>query len=43
MQNHVLLLTTSALILACGAIAASAQQVPDVPTTPQQREHAFAM
>jgi hypothetical protein len=36
MQKHVLALTTSAFILACGAIAASAQQVPDVPTLQQQ-------
>lgn len=32
MQKHVLVLTTSAIILACGAIAASAQQSPGVPT-----------
>ena len=36
MQKHVLLLTTSAFILAYGAFAASAQQVPDVPTLQQQ-------
>jgi EF hand len=30
MQKHVLALTTSAVILACGTIAASAQQNPDV-------------
>ena len=40
MQKHVLVLTTSAfIILACGAIAASAQQVPDVPTMPQQLQN----
>jgi hypothetical protein len=38
MQKHVLLLMTSAVVLACGAIAASAQQVPDVPTIQQQRQ-----
>jgi len=32
MQKHVLVLTTSAIIFACGAIAASAQQSPGVPT-----------
>jgi EF hand len=37
MQKHVLVLTTSAFILACGAIAASAQQSPGVPMT-QQRD-----
>src|SRR5437763_4861353 len=36
MQKHVLMLTASTFILACGAIAASAQQVPDVPTIQQQ-------
>jgi EF hand len=36
MQKYVLVLTTSTFILACGAIAASAQQVPDVPTIQQQ-------
>ena len=35
MQKHVL---ASAFILACGAIAASAQQVPDVPALQQQLE-----
>jgi hypothetical protein len=38
MQKHILALTTSAFILACGAIAASAQQVPDVPALQQQLE-----
>jgi len=36
MQKHVLMLTASTFILACGAIAASAQQVPDVPMIQQQ-------
>jgi EF hand len=31
MQKHVLMLTTSAFILACGGIAASAQQTPGGP------------
>jgi hypothetical protein len=35
MQKHVLMLTTSAFILACGGIAASAQQAPMV----QQPDH----
>jgi len=36
MQKHVLMLTASTFILACGAIAASAQQVPDVPMIQRQ-------
>src|SRR5256714_3458379 len=36
MQKHVLMLTASTFILACGVIAASAQQVPDVPMIQQQ-------
>ena len=36
MQKHVLMLTASTFILAWGAIAASAQSVPDVPTIQQQ-------
>lgn len=36
MQKHALVLTTFAFILAVGAMAASAQQIPDVATTPQQ-------
>src|SRR5262249_24167327 len=42
MQKHVLALTTSAFVLACGAIAASAQQGPMMqqqPQTLQQQEH----
>ena len=42
MQKHVLALTTSTFILACGAIAASAQQGPMLqqqPQMPQQQEH----
>jgi hypothetical protein len=35
MQKHVLMLTTSAFILACGAIVASAQQSPGVPMAQQ--------
>jgi len=35
MQKHVLMLTTSAFILACGAIAASAQQAPMMGQPPQ--------
>ena len=35
MQKHVLVLTTSAFVLACSAIAASAQQSPGVPMTQQ--------
>src|SRR5947209_3401685 len=35
MQKHVLVLTTSAFILACGAIAASAQQSPGSPMAQQ--------
>jgi EF hand len=38
MQKHVLVLTTSAFILACGAIAASAQQSPGVPMTQQPHQ-----
>jgi hypothetical protein len=34
MQKHALVLTTFAFILAVGAMAASAQQIPDVATTP---------
>ena len=34
MQKHVLMLTTSAFILACGGIVASAQQAPGSPTLP---------
>jgi EF hand len=37
MQKHVLVLMTSAVVLACGAIAASAEQIPDVPTIQQQQ------
>ena len=37
MQKHVLVLMTSAVVLACGAIAASAQEnMPGVPTMQQQ-------
>jgi hypothetical protein len=36
MQKHVLVLKTCAVVLACGTIAASAQQIPDVPTIQQQ-------
>jgi hypothetical protein len=35
MQKHVLVLATSAFILACGAIAASAQQEPMTQQQPQ--------
>jgi hypothetical protein len=35
MKKHVLVLTMSALILACGPIAASAQQSPGTPTMQQ--------
>jgi hypothetical protein len=35
MQRHILVRTASAFIVACSAIAASAQQVPDVPTMQQ--------
>jgi EF hand len=38
MQKHVLVLTTSAFILTYGAIAASAQQPPDVPEMQQQSQ-----
>jgi hypothetical protein len=41
MQKHVLVLTTSTFILACGAIAANAQQGPTMqqqPQTPQQQQ-----
>jgi hypothetical protein len=37
MQKHVLMLTTSAFILACGAIAASAQQGPMMGQPPRNR------
>src|SRR5262245_12227190 len=36
MRKEILVLTASALILGCGAIAARAQQVPDVPSIQQQ-------
>ena len=35
MQKHVLMLTTSAFVLACSSIAANAQQTPGVPMTQQ--------
>ena len=35
MQKHVLMLTTSAFVLACSSIAANAQQSPGVPMTQQ--------
>ena len=35
MQKHVLMLTTSAFVLACSSIAANAQQPPGVPMTQQ--------
>ena len=35
MQKHILVLTTSAFILACGAITAGAQQTPGGPMTQQ--------
>ena len=38
MQKHVLMLTTSTFILACGGIAASAQQTPGGPMM-QQPDH----
>ena len=38
MQKHVLMLTTAAFILACGGIAASAQQTPGGPMM-QQPDH----
>ena len=38
MEKHVLVLTTSAFILACGAITASAQQSPGSPMMPAQQE-----
>src|SRR5258708_32370082 len=38
MQKHVLVLTTSTFILACGAIAASAKQREQQPQMPQQQE-----
>jgi len=38
MQKHVLVLTTSTFILACGAIAASAQQREQQPQMPQQQD-----
>jgi opacity protein-like surface antigen len=37
MRKDILVLTASAFILACSAIAASAQQVPDVPPTTLQQ------
>jgi hypothetical protein len=39
MGRHVLVLTTSAFVLTCGVLAASAQQVPDVPTMQQQPQN----
>ena len=41
MRKHVLVLTTAATILACGAIAASAQGPDTIPAGPmmQQRDH----
>jgi hypothetical protein len=36
MQKHVLVLTTSAFILVCGAMTASAQQSPGSPMQPDQ-------
>lgn len=36
MQKRVLVLTTSALLAACGAIPASAQQLPSAPTIQEQ-------
>jgi hypothetical protein len=38
MQKQLLMLTTSAFILACGAFTASAQQTPDQPTMQQMQE-----
>ncbi len=38
MKKHILVLTTSAFILACGAITASAQQSPGSPMMPAQQE-----
>jgi len=38
MEKHILVLTTSAFILACGAITASAQQSPGSPMMPAQQE-----
>jgi hypothetical protein len=35
MQKHILMLTTSAFVLACSSIAANAQQTPGVPMTQQ--------
>lgn len=35
MQKHILMLTTSAFVLACSAIAAGAQQSPGTPMTQQ--------
>jgi hypothetical protein len=39
MQKHVLMLTTSAFILACGGIAASAQQAPGGPMVQEPDHH----
>jgi hypothetical protein len=39
MGRHVFVLTTSAFVLTCGILAASAQQVPDVPTVQQQPQN----
>jgi len=38
MEKHVLLLTTSAFILVCGAMTASAQQSPGSPMQPDQQQ-----
>jgi hypothetical protein len=38
MEKHVLVLTTSAFILVCGAITASAQQSPGSPMQPDQQQ-----
>jgi hypothetical protein len=45
MQKHVLALTTSAFVLACGVITASAQQGPTIqqPQLLQQQEHGGTM
>ncbi len=39
MGRHFLVLTISAFVLTCGVLAASAQQVPDVPTMHQQPQN----
>jgi hypothetical protein len=39
MQKHVLMLTTSAFILACGGIAASAEQAPGGPMVQEPDHH----